>query len=137
MRSPKAEGENALSTSNGAPPDFAPNTVLPPAPPLPPGPAGISDATALMRYDANKKSALVAYLLWFFLGWFGAHRFYLGRIGSGVAQLVITLVSLMLTVVGVGFLGFLIVAIWAFVDAFLIPGMTRDHNNRLIALLGR
>ncbi|MFC0410591.1 TM2 domain-containing protein [Roseomonas elaeocarpi] len=143
MRPAKAEGENALSTSNGTPPPAAlpPATTVPPtmAPPAAAAsaPGGLSDATALMRYDANKKSTLIAYLLWFFLGWFGAHRFYLGRTGSGVAQLVITLVSITLSFVGVGVIGFFVVGIWAFVDAFLIPGITRDHNNRLIALLGR
>jgi len=30
------------------------------------------------------KNLLAAYLLWFFLGIFGAHRFYLGRTGSAV-----------------------------------------------------
>lgn len=30
------------------------------------------------------KSKFVAYLLWFFLGVFGAHRFYCGKIGTGI-----------------------------------------------------
>jgi TM2 domain-containing membrane protein YozV len=34
------------------------------------------------------KSKGVAYLLWFFLGWLSAHRFYLGKIGSGILYLV-------------------------------------------------
>jgi hypothetical protein len=38
-------------------------------------------------YDANKKSKLVSYLLWLFLGWAGAHRFYNRHIKSGIAQL--------------------------------------------------
>jgi hypothetical protein len=38
-------------------------------------------------YDANKKSKLVAYLLWLFLGWLGAHRFYTRHIKSGLAML--------------------------------------------------
>ena len=33
------------------------------------------------------KSKGVAYLLWFFLGFFSAHRFYLGKIGSGILYL--------------------------------------------------
>lgn len=33
------------------------------------------------------KSKMVAYLLWFFLGIFGAHRFYLEKIGTGVLYL--------------------------------------------------
>lgn len=37
-------------------------------------------------YEAGRKSAGVAYLLWFFLGTFGAHRFYLKRTMSGWIQ---------------------------------------------------
>ena len=35
----------------------------------------------------DQKSKDVAYLLWFFLGVFGAHKFYLGQIGIGVVYL--------------------------------------------------
>jgi TM2 domain-containing membrane protein YozV len=30
------------------------------------------------------KSKTVAYLLWFFLGFFGIHKFYLGKVGIGI-----------------------------------------------------
>ncbi len=33
------------------------------------------------------KNKIVAALLAFFLGWFGAHKFYLGKIGQGVLYL--------------------------------------------------
>ncbi len=58
----------------------------------------------------RERSVVVAYLLWFFLGALGAHRFYTGRWVSGVVW--------MLTggLAGVG---------W-FVDLFLVPGMCRD-----------
>jgi TM2 domain-containing membrane protein YozV len=84
------------------------------------------DARVLMLYEANKKTALIAYLLWFFLGWFGAHNFYLGRIGVAVTQLILTI-----TIVGM-----LISFFWVIVDAFLIPGWIRRQNNLLAAQLG-
>ncbi|MDP1363419.1 TM2 domain-containing protein, partial [Klebsiella variicola] len=43
-------------------------------------------AREIMLYDAQKKSSGVAYLWWFLLGFLGAHRFYLKRLGSGIAQ---------------------------------------------------
>jgi TM2 domain-containing membrane protein YozV len=86
----------------------------------------------MMRYDANKKSALLAYLIWFFLGWAGIHRLYLGRITSGLLMLVILGVSWLLHFVLIGFLGYLIIIPWWAIDALLIPGMTRGYNNRLI-----
>ncbi|WP_082511775.1 TM2 domain-containing protein [Devosia sp. Leaf420] len=36
------------------------------------------------QYDIEKKSLVVAYVLWFFLGYVGVHRFYLGRPISGL-----------------------------------------------------
>lgn len=91
----------------------------------------MADANALMQYDANKKSVGVAYLLWFFFGGFGGHRFYLGETGSAAALLIITLVSIALMFVVVGFFTLAISAIWVFVDLFLIPGIARKHNVNL------
>ena len=78
-----------------------------------------SDTRALLLYEANKKTALVAYLLWFFLGMLGGHNFYLKRTGVAVAQLILTL-----TLVGM-----LITIVWVIVDAFLIPGWVRGPEQ--------
>ncbi len=85
-----------------------------------------SDTRALMLYEANKKTALIAYILWFFLGLVGGHNFYLKRTGVAVTQLILTL-----TLVGM-----VVTVVWAFVDAFLIPGWVRNQNNILAAQLG-
>jgi TM2 domain-containing membrane protein YozV len=85
-----------------------------------------NDARVLMLYEANKKTALVAYLLWFFLGLFGAHNFYLGRTGVAVTQLILSLIVV----------GMVITIFWVLVDAFLIPGWIRRQNNLLAAQLG-
>jgi TM2 domain-containing membrane protein YozV len=90
-----------------------------------------------MRYDANKKSALIAYVLWFFLGYLGAHRFYLGHTGTGVAILLLTIASAVLAFVVIGLFLIIIPAIWVLVDAFLIPGMVTRANNELITRLQR
>lgn len=95
----------------------------------------MSDAAVMMRYDANKKSTATAYILWFFLGMLGAHRFYLDETGTGAAILILTLVSVLLMVVAIGFATILIPVVWVFVDLFLIPGLVRTHNNELAARL--
>jgi len=68
-----------------------------------------------MIYDANRKSTGVAYLLWFFLGGFGAHRFYLGQTGTAVTQLLLLLLGWIPM-----FVGWIALGIWLFVDLFLI-----------------
>ena len=85
-----------------------------------------NDARVLLLYEANKKTALVAYLLWFFLGLFGGHNFYLGRTGVAVTQLILSLI----------FVGLIITIFWVLVDAFLIPGWVRRQNNLLATQLG-
>ena len=96
---------------------------------------GISAARQHMMYDANRKSTGVAYLLWFFLGGFGGHRFYLGQVGSGVAMLMLTLIGWLTFVIVIGIPLLIAVGIWWIVDAFLIPGMIRDQNMKLADLL--
>jgi TM2 domain-containing membrane protein YozV len=54
-----------------------------------------------MEDTMGEKSKVVTFLLWFFLGVFGAHRFYLGDIGLGIAMLL---------------LGWLTFGIWPFID---------------------
>jgi TM2 domain-containing membrane protein YozV len=73
------------------------------------------------RVANDGPSAAVSYVLWFLLGLLGVHRFYLGRVGSGVVMLVLSI-----TVFGV-----FITGIWWIVDAFLIPGMMNEKRQAL------
>lgn len=66
----------------------------------------------------SPKSVGAAYALWFFLGGFGVHRFYLNRPGSAIAQLVMT-ITLVLSPVTL---------VWLIVDIFLIPGMVGNST---------
>ncbi len=80
--------------------------------------------------SADAKSAGLAYVLWFFLGFLGIHRLYLGRIGSDVTMLILTLLAGFISLIPLlgwmvaGFL-FPAVGVWWIVDAFLIPGIAR------------
>jgi TM2 domain-containing membrane protein YozV len=64
----------------------------------------------------SQKSTTVAYLLWFFLGWLGIHRFYTGHMVTGIIWF--------LTGALCGF-GWLI-------DIFLIPGLVRESGGTVI-----
>jgi len=74
------------------------------------------------RVTNDGKNVVVAYLLWFFLGVFSAHRFYLGRPGTAILQILSYFVL-------IGF-------IWWVIDFFLVPGMVRDGNEGLRRRLG-
>lgn len=69
------------------------------------------------RVANDGKNIVVAYLFWFFLWIFSAHRFYLGRPGSAILQILSYFIL-------IGF-------IWVLVDLFLIPGMVRKKNDDL------
>jgi len=70
--------------------------------------------------NTTGKSALVGYLLWFFLGGFGAHRFYFGKTKSAIGMLCLTLGSAVLTVILIGFVGYLALFCWWVYDAIQI-----------------
>jgi len=81
--------------------------------------------------NQSTKSAAVAYLLWFFLGGFGAHRFYMGRTGSAFGMMGLCIGSMVLSAFVIGLIGFPILFAWWVVDAFQIkkwlqPGTCSD-----------
>lgn len=59
------------------------------------------------------KSKAVAFLLWFFFGWLSLHRFYVGKVGSGILYLLTG------QLLGIG---------WV-IDLFLLSGMVENYNN--------
>ena len=69
------------------------------------------------RVTNDGPSQGVAYVLWFALGLLSGHRFYLGRPGTAVLQILSYFVL-------IGF-------VWWIVDAFSIPAMIRERRNTL------
>lgn len=81
--------------------------------------------------ETRGKKAVVAYLLWFVLGMFGGHRFYLGKTGSAVTQLVLTILGYATMIILVGFIFLAVVGVWVLIDVFLIGGMIREDHYRI------
>ena len=86
-----------------------------------PGAVAVPPRVRVDGEDISERLILPAFLLAFFLGTLGVHRFYVGRIGSGVAQLILTL-----TVIG-AFVSW----IWSTIDWIVIVcGAFRDDEER-------
>lgn len=65
--------------------------------------------------QVRQKDTGIAYLLWFLLGVFGGHQFYLGKTGRGLLYL------FTFGLVGVGVL----------IDLFTLPSQVRQVNTQL------
>jgi TM2 domain-containing membrane protein YozV len=82
---------------------------------------------------AREKSLGTAYAFWFFLGGWGAHRFYLGYPVSGMIQALLWPMSwmLFLSKSPSAIIPLSVAGIWVLADAFLIPGLRRKARARM------
>ena len=79
-----------------------------------------------VRFQKTRhKSLVVAYLLWFFFGMLGLHRFYMDRLATGFVQLGIVLSQIIIVFISPDLSIFMLgaLAIWVLVDGVLIPFM--------------
>ena len=68
-----------------------------------------------MSSGPSERSRMVALLLCLFVGWLGAHRFYVGKIGTGILMAI--------TLGGFG--------IWVAIDLiFIVCGIFRDKKDQ-------
>ncbi|MCI0744773.1 MAG: NINE protein [Verrucomicrobia subdivision 3 bacterium] len=83
--------------------------------------ASLAIAPPLIAATDQRKSKLVAGLLGLLIPWSGVHRFYLGYVAIGVAQLLVSILTC-----GLG-------SIWGFIEGILIlvgSGITTDADGR-------
>jgi TM2 domain-containing membrane protein YozV len=94
------------------------------------GGGGVAPANPVF---VREKSTGVAYLLWFFLGGVSAHRFYLGFPMSAAIQAGLTPIAYAMLFSGslFGVIPMFAAGLWILADAFLIPGMVRQANDRI------
>jgi len=88
---------------------------------------------AAQAVGISPKSRLATSLLAWFLGSFGAHRFYIGKTGTAVVMLVLGLIgwTTVWFLVGIPFL--VAVEVWRLIDFILaVCGKMEDSNGLLI-----
>lgn len=88
-------------------------------------PYNINLRGAVLNKEGAVKRRYIAVILALFLGWMGAHRFYLGYYRIGIIQCILTVVLL-----AAGMMGYAL--LWGFVEALLIFGghLDRDAQGR-------
>ena len=100
-----------------------------------------------IELDRRRKSTGVTFALWFFLSWLGLHKFYLGRITTGVVYVVAPWVLILVFVIGfamaesnpeaggatagLSLLALLVYGVWWVVDLFTIPRQVNTYNENL------
>lgn len=80
---------------------------------------GLTSEQLLMvnsEVERKGKNKMLTYLLWWFTGFLGGHRFYLGDTGLAVAMLL---------------LGWLTLFIWPLIDVFFIGKRLEKYNEQI------
>jgi TM2 domain-containing membrane protein YozV len=75
----------------------------------------------------------VAWLLWVFLGFFGAHHFYLGNTKRGAAYLVGMILSLLTMWLFIGILGWIALFVLWIIDAAQMSANIQRCNAQIFA----
>ena len=84
----------------------------------------------------SKKSRLVLVLLSFILGLLGVHKFYSGKIVTGITMLMLTIIGVLTSILvdsGPGLILIAIVSVWVLIDLMkAIIGRVKDKEGKLI-----
>ena len=117
--------------SEGA--QFCPKCGAPITTPTDIGVKSGTEAANELTGNISPKSRIATTLFAWFLGIFGAHRFYIGKTETAVAMLVLGLIGFATLWLFVGEIFLIIVGIWAFVDFIIaVTGNMRDREGKLI-----
>ena len=84
--------------------------------------------------EISPKSRLATVLLSLFLGIFGTHRFYLGKIRTAIVMLILSVLYLVtIRFWGIMVISLAVVGLWALIDfIFAISGIMKDKEGKLI-----
>ena len=91
----------------------------------------MAEENVTIKVNMDGKNVLVAYLLWWFLGWAGIHRFYLGRVKTGLAQLLLVVIGWATFIFVIGYVLLVVWFIWWALDAYFTYIMVTEENEKL------
>ena len=84
--------------------------------------------------EISSRSRLITVLLTCFLGIFGVHRFYIGKIRTAIVMLILSVFYLVtVRLWGIVVISLAVVGLWAFIDfIFAVSGIMKDNEGKLI-----
>lgn len=85
----------------------------------------------LERIKVQQQNVILAYILWWFLGVFGAHRFYTGQ-SKGWLYIVLLIVGIITSFLVVGYFILLGLAIWWIIDGFKLHKVVKLQNLEVL-----
>ena len=89
--------------------------------------------TKIVPGDVSTKSRLILVLLTLFLGEFGIHRFYVGKVGTGATMLILSIIGWATIIFIFGFIPLMVVGIWNLIDLIVaIAGSFKDNEGKSI-----
>jgi TM2 domain-containing membrane protein YozV len=81
----------------------------------------------------SPKSRLITLILLILVGQLGVHRFYVGKVGTGIVQLLLTIVGYATIVLVLGFIPLTAMWIWLVIDLImLLVGKFKDSHGAAI-----
>ncbi|WP_167139651.1 DUF2510 domain-containing protein [Diaminobutyricimonas sp. TR449] len=95
----------------------------------PPAQHGMAPVAQYVAVRSQKETG-IAYLFFFLLGGFAAHKFYLNQTGEAIGFLALWWIGWLTTPFYFGFVLVFAAGIWLMVDLFGIPGYVRKANAR-------
>lgn len=82
------------------------------------------------RVASAAPNIFIAYAIWFFLGFLGIHRMFLGQ-SKGVIMLIVTIVSYFTLIFFIGAIGLTVMLVWWIYDAIQIPRWINEKKDAL------
>lgn len=91
----------------------------------------MSNSLDIEKMKLEQKNVVLAYLLWWFLGFIGIHRLYTKQ-SKWWAFLVLFLLGVVTSVIIIGWLFILILFIWWIIDGIKLHNVCKMYNLNII-----